>query len=339
MSSPTPSEPVDARLPGLACGLRLVDAPAAVRRLLAERWLLTVLGPARQPVYALRFRPPSTLPAAPARPRALRRPPRVRLRFRDDPQGRGDLLVTPGGRLRFVPGEPGATVELAPTRASSAVVEALVEAALGHALALVGGCILHAAGLALGGRRVLVLGPAGAGKSTLAAAALAGGGRVVSDDSLVVALDARGRPEARALRRDLWLRPESLPVLPPPLRELCRRHRRDAESRWRLPRQALPSGFLDRLRPDCLLLMRRDRRLRSMRVRPVAQAQALAGLLEATSALFLVERRFARERTLLLRLLTGLAERLPAAEGRLGRALLDRPRGTLSRLIERLPGP
>lgn len=61
--------------------------------------------------------------------------------------------------------------------------------ALAAILTLAGRCVLHAAAVDVDGRAIVILGPSGSGKSTLAAALCRDGGRLVSDDVLVVDVD------------------------------------------------------------------------------------------------------------------------------------------------------
>jgi hypothetical protein len=69
---------------------------------------------------------------------------------------------------------------------------------LGRVMALAahadGRLALHASAVSLDGRAIAFLGPKHAGKSTLALALVRQGARLITDDSLVVRLDAAGRP-------------------------------------------------------------------------------------------------------------------------------------------------
>lgn len=65
---------------------------------------------------------------------------------------------------------------------------------------------VHGAGLVLDGTGIMLLGGKASGKSTLVAAALATGARVVSDDWLLFGLDRQGVPTMERLRQFLMLR-------------------------------------------------------------------------------------------------------------------------------------
>jgi HPr kinase/phosphorylase len=56
---------------------------------------------------------------------------------------------------------------------------------------------IHASAVAIDGRAVLLTGPSGSGKSSLALELLALGGRLVADDAVYLALDPAGRLVAR----------------------------------------------------------------------------------------------------------------------------------------------
>lgn len=60
----------------------------------------------------------------------------------------------------------------------------VVGAGLATVLALAGRCVLHASAVAVDGRAIAFVGSSGGGKSTLAAAACAGGAELISDDVL-----------------------------------------------------------------------------------------------------------------------------------------------------------
>jgi hypothetical protein len=103
------------------------------------------------------------------------------------------------------------------------------------------------------------------------------------------------------------------------------------ERRWGLERAAFPECFRTRVRPQAIVLLRRDRRIRRYVVRRVSGADALAGLIMASSALFL-SGRYPLERARCMPGVMELANRLPCFEARMGRALLEDPAATVRRL-------
>ena len=116
----------------------------------------------------------------------------------------------------------------------------VVQYALVHALARLGHHALHAAVLACDGRAVLALGPAGAGKSTLAYAAWRRGWTVLTDDIAWVGGDdgsptgvgVAGFPKPLAVPGDVMAdRPADATAM-----------ETDARGRWLLPYDAVVAG-------------------------------------------------------------------------------------------------
>ena len=268
----------------------------------------------------------STLDEAPRR----RRPWRRHVRRNGE-----DLVVMPGGRVRLAPGRSKAVVELEDAGAPSCgtVATSLLEVALIHALAISGHVVNHAAALEVGGAELLVVGPSGAGKSTLCAAALAAGGAVVSDDSVILGIDDEGSSSAGALRRDLWLRDGSVELLPVRLRARLWETESFGERRWGLERAYFPDFFRTKVRPQAIVLLRRDLRVRGFAQRRVSSADGLAGLILASSPLFLSD-RYPVERERCLPALVALVNGTPCFEVRMGRAMVDEPIATIGRFVE-----
>jgi len=270
-------------------------------------------------------------PAADAAPRR-RRPWHRHLR-RDDE----DLFMMPGGRVRLAPGRAKAVVEWsgARTPVDSFVATSLLETALIHSLALDGYVVNHAAAVSVEGAELLVVGPSRAGKSTLCAAVLAAGGAVVSDDSVILGLDDGGAPSAGALRRNLWLRDGSVELLPEALRARLWEGSSLGERRWGLERAEFPELFRTRVRPQVIVLLRRDLRVRGFALRRVSSAEGLAGLILASSPLFL-SGRYPAERERCMPRLEDLVNNAPCFELRMGRALVEDPAATVQRLVEEI---
>ena len=263
---------------------------------------------------------------------ATRRPA---LRFVPGPDE--DLVMMAAGRVRLAPARPSAVLEIRPTSGgiSAYAASVLTEAALTHALALRGRAVLHAAALELGGTSILAAGSTKAGKSTLAAAVLRAGGGVVSDDSVVLGADDQGAVVAGALRRDVWFRKGTVDLLPDGLRSRLREGSSFGERRWGLERQSSRSGFREHVQPDVVILLRRDARMRAMRIANVSAAEALAGLIRATSPLFL-SGRYPVEREHLLPVLTSLANDTPCFAVRMGRILLEDPERAVEEMVGRI---
>jgi len=86
---------------------------------------------------------------------------------------------------------------------------AAVNAAIVRAFALRGGIIVHGLAFEHRGKGYLALGDSGSGKSTLATAILLAGGRVVSDDLVLLGSASDGRVRALPFRADMVLRDQS----------------------------------------------------------------------------------------------------------------------------------
>ena len=246
-----------------------------------------------------------------------------------------DVLVMPGGRVRLTPGRAKAVVEWTGTGAAvdGFAATALLEVALGHALAM-GGCVVnHAAALVVDGMELLVVGPSCAGKSTLSAAVLAAGGTVVSDDSVILGKDGDVVPCAGALRRNLWLREGGVELLPETLRARLWEAESMGERRWGLERAAAPELFRTSVRPRAIVLLRRDLRVRGFTLQRVDSAEGLAGLILASSPLFL-SGRYQVERERCMSGLLALVNGAPCFAVRMGRALVEDPEVTVRRLFE-----
>lgn len=116
-----------------------------------------------------------------------------------------------------------------------------------RACSLAGLLVLHAAVVAYRGRGWLALGPSGRGKSTLAAAVLRAGGRVVSDDLVLLqavpdAAACRGFT-AHPFRDDLYLRGDVSPLLPSAAASALVPEQRLSGIKLRLRRTAVPESF------------------------------------------------------------------------------------------------
>ena len=230
--------------------------------------------------------------------------------------GDGDLLVSPDlaqARLTTNPARPLS-------------LDGAFGYALAHAFLQKGGLVIHAAAVELEGTALLVIGPARSGKSTLTAALLACGGRVVSDDALLLGLDPGGRFRVAGLRPYLQFRRGTPSLLDGPLQERLQRHVIDGEARWRLYRDRAPTRFLDIAAPQRLLLLTPDPGGSTTLDAPESRAGAL---LEVSAAsLFKFGPLYTLSPTLATRAfhaLSRLCNDLPVAKVRLGEDLLRAP--------------
>jgi len=273
----------------------------------------------------------------PRRPPAGSPPRRRRPRHRHLRRDGEDLVVMPGGLVSLAPGRAEAVVEWADAGAlvDDFVATTLLEMALIHALALGGYVVNHAAALEVDGVAILAVGPSRAGKSTLSAAVLAAGGAVVSDDSVILGLDDEGESSVGALRRNLWLREGSVELLPEVLRARLWENSSFWERRWGLDRAEFPEYFRTRVRPQAIVLLRRDRRVNGYQLRRISSADGLAGLIQASSPLFL-SGRYPVERGRCMPGFESLVNNAPCFEVRMGRALVEDPAATVRSLAEEI---
>lgn len=245
----------------------------------------------------------------------------------------GDTLKLAGGTLRLRPAG-GDTISCSLDRMSQrrGTLPLLLEMAVIHALALEGIPVFHGAGFTLGGEAVLALGRSGAGKTTLAAAALRAGGKVISDDSLIALRHRCGALAVQPFRRDLQVRRGSRRLFPRTIAPLLEPLTGAVEPKWVLRREAAASCFTDDVSLSGIWILSLDRRLRGCRISPLHQAEALVALIQGSSPLYLSD-RYPRERAALLPLLRSLVEEVPAYGIRLGKALLEEPVAELERLL------
>jgi len=83
-------------------------------------------------------------------------------------------------------------IRVSPLEGGGLVPYLALETALGQALLRQGGLVVHALGFEYAGRGVLVVGPTMSGKTTLALSAALAGVRLLSDDRVLLSLDADG---------------------------------------------------------------------------------------------------------------------------------------------------
>jgi energy-coupling factor transporter ATP-binding protein EcfA2 len=206
-----------------------------------------------------------------------------------------------------------------------------MEAAVILALARRSVVTLHAVAFALGGRNVAAVGASGSGKSTLAAAVMAAGGRVVTDDSVLVRL-ANDEVAIAPFRTFLSFRGNSAALLPDPIRRHLRRRHDAFGPTSSLYRHDCPDHTVDLLTPCDVWALSLDRRRGSSRFDSISHGECLAAVIAETSPLFLSP-RYPTERARLMPVLTRLVESTSAGRVRLGKDLTADPVSTVERLL------
>jgi hypothetical protein len=246
--------------------------------------------------------------------------------------GDEDALVGASGIVWLMPGRRSARVSLRPGTRVPFGVDTLVGAGFAHALALQGRVTLHGMAASLEGSGVLALGETMSGKTTLALAMLHAGGRVVSDDYLVVAGDPE-EPELRGLRRDLYVREGSFGVIPGDLS--CRFSAARARPGWRVLRHdQAPEVLIGAVRPDVVWILGAPRVDSATELRQMSQAEALASMISIANPLF-VGGRYRLERANSLPCLTTIIETARCVHVRLGPELLGSPGTVIKELVGR----
>ena len=156
--------------------------------------------------------------------------------------------------------------------------------AISRGIAESGGLVLHAAALEYNGLKALTLGQGGAGKSSLAAAALCAGGKIVSDD-LVVALkrpDGVVRsPELHPMRRDMYILPDTASLLPDSIRSRLKPGTNRRAPKLRLSRDGETTAFTNVLEPNCILVLKHQDRPERSTIAALDQASTLAAIVAA----------------------------------------------------------
>ncbi len=246
--------------------------------------------------------------------------------------GHEDALAGAGGVAWIAPAARVARVAIDPENDDPLGFNELIGAALTHAMALAGRVPLHGMAAEIEGVGVLVLGESMAGKSTLALALLHAGGRVVSDDFLLVGREP-GQAEVHALRRDLYVREGSFALIPEELRG--RFSTEGAGPARRVLRQdEAPERFAAAVTPEVVWFLDGSRGSSSFEAREISQAAALALMMAATSPLF-VSGRYREERTRIMPALATIVESARCFTVRLGDDLLRSPGIVVRQLLAR----
>jgi hypothetical protein len=208
----------------------------------------------------------------------------------------------------------------------------LVGHAFTHALARLGMPRAHGAAFTVDDRSVLALGASYSGKSTLVAAALQAGGKILADDAVIMAPGPNREPTLLPSRSYLGFRGQTVGLVPDRFSRSLSEVQSSFEDRWILERTRNPEDFVESLVPQTIWRTNVDRRRKHSQVTPMNQAETLGLMIQSTSPLFLTP-SYTRDRKMQLPVLTRLAESRPGYAIRLGRDLMTDPSTTLHRLI------
>ncbi len=257
------------------------------------------------------------------------RPPRtIRIQTADS-----DRWVVGKHEVKTTRGRAECCIEFAEGHGvTAAELEGLFIIALIHQFALHGRVTIHGCAFKCDGRSVLGVGRTRSGKSTISATAISRGGRVVSDDLLLVSKQQGDGLLVHALRPHGLIRAPTVDILPKEIAGGLRPSAAGNEGKWILPRQSHPSAFIDQVKPGVLWLLSIDRRLNQSRIEPVSQSRAMAGLMLSTSS-FLLAPRYPVERSRVMPVLTEIATSCRSFQVRLGKDLLKDPGAALHRLL------
>lgn len=219
---------------------------------------------------------------------------------------------------------------------SSPALSGAFGAALAWALALRGTLTVHAAGLIIRGLGVLVLGRSGSGKSTLSAAVAGSGGKIISDDAILISSTGADVPRGtllRPLRRDAFFRPDNQTLLPPSVERLTFPVRGLRETKLCLSRSRLAHLFASQWSLSCIVALGAGERPQHSRVRPLRNAESLAYAIAANPVLGSADRR---GKGRLLAAAVDLVAHTPAFALDVGTALLQDPSKELDLIAKKL---
>ena len=205
--------------------------------------------------------------------------------------------------------------------------------AIAHQWARLGRMTLHAAAIEYQGTGLLALGRSGAGKTTLSLAAIAAGGRIVSDD-WVMLREENGALLCTSLRDRLLVRTsDASQTLLHQVGGRLKAGKKTPDKRWFDGR----AGELMRGKMHCgaiVALRQEDPRPDQSNFERLKPASLYSEILNATSAL-LMSNRLATEAAALQRLARQL-NRLPSVSMTGGKDVTEVPIGTCDRLAQAL---
>ncbi len=243
-----------------------------------------------------------------------------------------DVIVGGGHRLEFLEDRCHLTTGDDRGEHSAAALGALLNHCVFRMLAAKGVAILHGAAFQCNNSNVIVLGQSGAGKSTMAAAALAAGAQVVSDDSLLAAQSSADAITLASNRHWMSFETPTLPLLPKYISSQLDCHGTTGYEYWTLPFDRAPQAIISEISPRIAWFVSVDRRLKTSRIESISQDQALSRLVQATPSVFLSPRLMA-ERAGVWSVLVGLVNSCSMFRVRLGGDILLKPRETLEHLL------
>jgi hypothetical protein len=231
--------------------------------------------------------------------------------------------------------DQNAPIEMHMRDGATVALSATLSAALIRAFALQGLAHIHGAAVRVPGGCALFLGESGSGKSTITAALLRTGVRVVSDDSVVLQPPGKGHTNIRILpfRPDCYFSPDTLALIPPSLRRALERVQLAADIKYRLARVSAPELFCDLADLTCIAVLDATERKLMTEVAPLSHAQTLAALLRANP--FGPASGPGRVRAL-QQTLADVASTIPAYRVRIGSRLLSEPQAMAAELTSLL---
>lgn len=237
-----------------------------------------------------------------------------------------DLLLWDGAsRARIAAG--GASIDLGVHGEISREGRSLLIPSIALALRFHGFAVIHSATLVTpDGRGVLIIGPQGAGKSTLTIALLEAGCRWAGDDGAFVDLDARRR--VVAVPRHFHLAPRTAAAFPrfaPLLMPLTwnEKQRLDPERAW-------PGRGLEAVTDPSVVLLPRVSHTPATTVEPTGRTEALGAMMEASTSVAVPGLPRIREQ---MEALGRVAEGVRPRSVLLGRDLLEDPGKVATRVL------
>jgi len=250
--------------------------------------------------------------------------------------GPGTLLMLRNYGLRF-DATPRTSWLLFPPIGDISIPSELMSAMVAWAVGCDGGLALHGCAFRVMGQNVLAVGPSHSGKSTLAACALAAGGVVVSDDSVVVSRGNGGEILGHVLRQELAFREETLTTFSGSMRDALRQSdvRRTEDGRYRAD---FLSARAITIEPTCLWVPSIDRERATCGIDVMSKADALVAVIKA-GGIWALPDSVHRLQTEAFRMASELVDRLPVYRVFLGTSLLVEPTRELERLIAAVKDP